>query len=147
MKQKKIHIYHKNCQRNINLWLTEEKSSKCQNEWWICVRGSNITHKCIIIFANDSSSTTTAAVAVARHRQQQQQQRPNDINGEIFVRAFMWVGLYFYLAFLNASMCMKECFLRSFFFRFIFIFCFLFLFAHIEITIFVAAEHEIGLHF
>lgn len=27
MKQptKKIHIYHKNCQRNINLWLTEEK--------------------------------------------------------------------------------------------------------------------------
>lgn len=36
----------------------------------------------------------------------------------------MWVGLYFYLAFLNASMCMKECFLRSFFFRFIFIFWF-----------------------
>lgn len=42
MKQKKIHIYHKNCQRNINLWLTEEKSSKCQNEWWICVRGSTV---------------------------------------------------------------------------------------------------------
>lgn len=40
--QQKIHIYHKNCQRNINLWLTEEKSSKCQNEWWICVRGSTV---------------------------------------------------------------------------------------------------------
>lgn len=60
----------------------------------------------------------------------------------------MWVGLYFYLAFLNASMCMKECFFcgRFSFASFLY-FGFLFLFAHIEITIFVAAEHEIGLHF